>query len=77
MLASNGRIVGTANMGSIFSQWRASAIGDYNGDGHPDVVFRNTQTGENVVWFFSGIAFAGSAQLSSEPNLAWTIAGPR
>ena len=33
---------------------------DFNGDGYADLVWRNTATGENVIWYLKGTAFAGS-----------------
>ena len=33
---------------------------DFNGDGYADLVWRNSATGENVIWYLKGTAFAGS-----------------
>ena len=33
---------------------------DFNGDGYADLVWRNSSTGENGIWYLKGTAFAGS-----------------
>lgn len=33
---------------------------DFNGDGYADLVWRNSVTGENGIWYLKGTAFAGS-----------------
>ncbi len=30
--------------------WNIGAVGDYNGDGRADLMWRNTSTGANVIW---------------------------
>ena len=32
---------------------------DSNGDGKPDILWRNTQTGANAVWYMDGVTFTG------------------
>jgi hypothetical protein len=34
--------------------WRISAVADVNGDGWPDLIWRNKSTGKNLVWYMSG-----------------------
>jgi glycerophosphoryl diester phosphodiesterase len=38
--------------------WHVEAVADFNRDGKSDLVWRNTQTGENAVWFMNGAKFA-------------------
>src|SRR5947208_838786 len=37
-----------------------AAIGDFNGDGHPDYVLENG-TGQTAIWYLSGRTLIGSA----------------
>jgi hypothetical protein len=76
-LNRSGLVIGSADFGIASSPWHAVALGDYNGDGSPDLVFRNSATGANVVWFYRGIAFAGSGDLPSEANVGWSITAPK
>lgn len=44
--------------------YQVRGTGDYNLDGRPDILFRNSTTGQNLVWFLNGISFAGTASLT-------------
>jgi hypothetical protein len=48
---------------------------DFNSDGKPDILWRNTTSGDNVVWYMNGIAYSGSGWLPTLSDLTWTIAG--
>jgi hypothetical protein len=48
--------------------------GDFNADGRPDLVWRNSSTGQNRVWFMNDSTFLGSAALTSAAA-PWQIAG--
>ncbi|MBP7867639.1 MAG: FG-GAP repeat protein, partial [Acidobacteria bacterium] len=37
------------------------AVGDFNGDGKPDVMWRNRVSGANAVWYLDGVAVTGTA----------------
>jgi hypothetical protein len=41
--------------------WTMSGMGDFNGDGHNDVVWRNTTTGSIYVWYLNNGAFVSEA----------------
>lgn len=47
---------------------------DLNGDGKADLVFRNTKTGEVVVWLLSGTSGAASGILGQLPT-EWALRG--
>ncbi len=44
---------------------------DLNGDGNPDLIWRNTATGQNTVWFMAGASLSGQASLPSMPDTRW------
>ena len=46
---------------------------DLNGDRHPDLVWRNTASGANVVWYLNGAQFLDQAPILSVPDVAWQI----
>src|SRR6185295_12960256 len=35
-------------------EWQIASTGDFNGDGHTDLLWRNTASGTAVVWFMDG-----------------------
>ncbi|MEE9913043.1 MAG: FG-GAP-like repeat-containing protein [Deltaproteobacteria bacterium] len=52
-----------------------SAKPDFNQDGKTDILWRNTATGRNMVWYMNGVTKTGYVYLSSVTDLAWTIVG--
>lgn len=56
--------------------WKLSATGDFNADGRPDLVWRNTATQKIVIWTMNGAAKTGeivpSPDQAADPN--WEIA---
>jgi hypothetical protein len=68
----------------VFSQvadtnWRINTTGDFNGDGHTDILWRYYGTGPyqglNDIWFMNGSTFIGEAVFSQVLDTAWQIAG--
>ncbi|HSM10268.1 MAG TPA: hypothetical protein VK827_01700, partial [Lysobacter sp.] len=51
--------------------WRVAAIGDYNGDGRSDILWRHSGDGSNVVWR-SG-SWARQQPIVRVGDLSWTI----
>jgi hypothetical protein len=46
--------------------------GDYNADGKSDILWRNTTTGQVVVWFINGTATSGGGSPGSA-TIDWQI----
>ena len=42
-------------MGQTGLSWKIVGTGDFDGDGKGDIFWRNSQTGENVVWLMNGV----------------------
>lgn len=55
--------------------WRPVQISDMNGDGNPDVVWRNVVTGQNNVWLMNGTTQVQTVPLPPRTDLDWQIAG--
>jgi hypothetical protein len=41
-------------------------VGDINGGGKPDILWRNTPTGANAVWYIDGVTLSSVADLPTE-----------
>jgi hypothetical protein len=52
--------------------WQVAGVGDFNGDGNDDVVWRNRSTGVNTIWR-SAVA-ATTQAVAGVSHLAWNIA---
>ena len=51
--------------------WKVAGVGDFNGDGKPDILWRNTATGANGVWYMNGASMTGSAAISPVTDQNW------
>jgi hypothetical protein len=61
------------------TNWKIRAVGDLNGDGHPDLVWQYVTDGRVSAWLMNGITQTTGTSLSpsrvSDTN--WHIVGPR
>jgi len=68
--------IGSAALAAVTNlNWKIGGTGDFNGDGWPDIMWRNYGTGLNVVWYMKGATCTGSAYLNAVTNLNWKIEG--
>jgi pimeloyl-ACP methyl ester carboxylesterase len=61
------------------TNWRIRGAGDFNLDGHADLVWQNEANGMLSVWLMKGLTLMDGLRLTPfiVPDTRWTIAGPR
>jgi hypothetical protein len=59
--------------------WQVVAVGDYNADERPDIVWRHIGSGQNVVWFMNNATLISGTftNPSSLTDTRWKLVGPR
>jgi len=65
----NGLII--AAQGPVYpvaDPWQVAGIGDFDGDGKADILWRNGATGENYIYFMNGLAIASQGALYTVPQ---------
>ena len=57
------------------TDWRVSGLGDFNGSGTADILWRHVVTGENVLWFVNGLDVPSWGVLPPVTDPNWLVAG--
>ncbi len=64
------------------TNWRASGLVDFNGDGDEDILWRNAATGQMYVWYLDNLVVSGGDYIKDSvgaipalPGTAWEIRG--
>jgi hypothetical protein len=55
--------------------WNVAGIGDFDGDGKADVLWRNSSSGENYVYFMNGTGIVAEGYLRTVFDQSWQVAG--
>jgi hypothetical protein len=56
-------------------RWQVAGVGDLNGDGMADIVWRNTSSGDNYAYLMNGLAIQGEGHLRGVADQGWQVAG--
>jgi len=79
LLGPNTGQIGIKTSGSPFTltdlNWRVAGVGDYNGDGRADIVWRNIATGLNAIWMMNGVSILSSGPVPTVTDQSWKIVG--
>ena len=71
----NNTTVTSSALGSVSSNWVVQGIGDFNDDGIPDILFRDSTSGTVAIWFLNSSGAVGSSAsvAAVSPAAGWTI----
>jgi len=54
------------------TDWRIARVGDFDGDGYADLLWRNSSSGQNVVWKRANAG--ASLTVATVPSQSWSVA---
>ncbi|MBF0342590.1 MAG: VCBS repeat-containing protein [Nitrospirae bacterium] len=55
--------------------WYLKAVGDFNGDGMTDLLWRHKEKGDMVIWFMNGIDVVDAKYIDVKVPRSWDVAG--
>ncbi|WP_420265161.1 ice-binding family protein [Candidatus Magnetominusculus dajiuhuensis] len=61
----------------VDTDWEIVSTGDFDGDGKPDILWRNKTYGYDVLWLMNGTTIKSVQMLLTIPLSSWHIVGPR
>jgi hypothetical protein len=56
------------------NNWKIEGTADFNRDGKSDLVWRNSATGENALWYMNNATFLGGVYFNKLADTNWKIA---
>jgi hypothetical protein len=72
----DGRAFTGAYLDTIGTDWQVAAVGDMNGDGNSDILWRQVGTGATYVWMMNGgQVVAGTGPTAAQADERWVVEG--
>ena len=53
--------------------WKIVQVGDFDGDGRGDILWRKSDTGDNYLYLMNGSAIAGEGYLRTVSDANWRV----
>ncbi len=72
-IVQNGQVTGSAGLGTVPSNFVIQGVGDFNGDGSIDILWRDTTSGTLSIWFTNGTQVTSGASVGTLPS-TWNVA---
>src|SRR5438477_128571 len=66
---------GSINVVDPTSGWQVQGIGDFDGDGRADILWRNLSTGENYIYLMNGWTIAARGLVNAVSDQSWQVRG--
>jgi len=65
---SGATIQSGSSLGTVSTAWTPDRIGDFDGDGKADILWRNTSSGDVAIWLMNGPSIASNTFITSVPT---------
>ncbi len=69
----NGQVTSSSGLGTVTSNFVVQGVGDFNGDGKIDILWRDTNSGVLSIWFTNGAQVTSGAAVGALPS-NWSVA---
>ncbi len=69
----NGQVTSSSGLGTVTSNFVVQGVGDFNGDGKIDILWRDTNSGALSIWFTNGTQVTSGALVGTLPS-NWSVA---
>lgn len=68
------QVAQSASLGNVSSNWTIAGLGDFNGDGVTDILWRDTGSGTVAIWFLTSSMTIQSTAVIGTVGSTWSIA---
>jgi hypothetical protein len=62
---------------TVPTQFQVVGLMDVTGDGQPDLIWQNTQTGDITSFELNGVTWTGNWSYIAQPGPSWSVTGLR
>jgi hypothetical protein len=71
----NGAIVSSSQTPGVVGDlnWQIKGVGDFNGDGKADVLWRHATSGQTAIWLMDGATISSIGAPGTVSDLNWQI----
>ena len=69
----NGQVTSSSGLGTVTSNFVVQGVGDFNGDGKIDILWRDTNSGALAIWFTNGTQVTSGASVGALAS-NWSVA---
>jgi CSLREA domain-containing protein len=74
-LLNGTSLAGASYLDPISTRWQIQGLGDFNGDGKVDVLWRERYTAATYVWLMNGSSVIGAGYTAAQADAHWQVQG--
>lgn len=74
-LMNGTALAGSSYLNPISTRWQVHGVGDFNGDGNADILWRERESAGTYLWLMDGPATIGQGYTAAQTDARWQIQG--